>query len=165
MQAQTEERAQTVSSEYENGTLSVWISGDIDHHAAAPLRQKVDAEIYFYRPKTVLLGFRDVDFMDSAGLGFFMGRWQLCRTLGASFRLVDPPPRVMRILTLSGLDRHLPIERVYHDRNAARGTAQSVSQGTSQSVSQSVSRNAELSDVEKGGESSCREPESGKRKS
>ena len=117
MQAQTEERAQTVSSEYENGTLSVWISGDIDHHAAAPLRQKVDAEIYFYRPKTVLLGFRDVDFMDSAGLGFFMGRWQLCRTLGASFRLVDPPPRVMRILTLSGLDRHLPVERVYHDRN------------------------------------------------
>ena len=118
MQTQTDDaRTQTVQSAYENGTLTLTVSGDIDHHAAAALRQKVDREIYFYRPKTVLLGFRDVDFMDSAGLGFFMGRWQLCKTLGASFSIVDPPQRVLRILTLSGLDKRLNIERVYHERD------------------------------------------------
>ena len=108
-------RTQSLSAEYGQGVLTLTVSGDIDHHAAAPLRQKVDREIYFYRPKTVLLRFGNVDFMDSAGLGFFMGRWQLCKNLGASFRIVDPPPRVLRILTLSGLDKRLTIDRVYRD--------------------------------------------------
>ena len=117
MQLQTTEdvRAESVVSAYRAGTLTLTVSGDIDHHAAAALRQKTDAEICFYRPKTVLLTFRNVDFMDSAGLGFFMGRWELCQTLGASFRIVDPPPRVLRILTLSGLDKRLTIDRVYRD--------------------------------------------------
>lgn len=33
---------------------------------------------------------------------------------GAVFRLIDPPPRVQRILELSGMDRKLSIEKIYH---------------------------------------------------
>lgn len=105
---------QTVTAEYVSGVLNLTISGDIDHHSAVTLRQRVDREIYFYRPKIVLLRLDRVDFMDSAGLGFFMGRYQLCSALGASFRLIDPPERVLRILTLSGMDKKLDIEKIYH---------------------------------------------------
>ncbi len=103
-----------VRSEINGGVLTLSVSGDIDHHSAAILRQNVDRELYFYRPKTVRMKLGDVDFMDSSGLGFFMGRYQLCKTLGCTFVLVDPPPRVMRILTLSGMDRQLNIEKIYH---------------------------------------------------
>ena len=102
-----------LTAEYASGTLQLHISGDIDHHGAAALRQSVDREIYFYRPKVVLMRLDGVDFMDSAGLGFFMGRYELCRTLGAAFRLIDPPARVMKILMLSGMDKKLTVERVY----------------------------------------------------
>lgn len=117
LQTETSEETQRtprVSSDYEAGVLTLSLSGDIDHHCAAALRQSVDREIYFYRPKTVRLQLCGVAFMDSAGLGFFMGRYQLCRTLGSAFRLVDPPPRVMRILELSGMDKKLAIEKIYH---------------------------------------------------
>ncbi len=116
MQAISEETMlpQNLVSEYASGVLNLTISGDIDHHSAAALRQKVDREIYFYHPKIVLLRLDDVDFMDSAGLGFFMGRYQLCCTLGAAFRLLDPPERIVRILRLSGMDKKLQIEKIYH---------------------------------------------------
>ncbi len=103
-----------VQSDFAGGVLTLSLSGDIDHHSAGLLRQTVDRELYFYRPKTVRMKLGDVDFMDSSGLGFFMGRYQLSRTLGCTFVLVDPPPRVMRILELSGMDRRLNIEKIYH---------------------------------------------------
>jgi len=61
----------------------------------------------------VLLKLDGVEFMDSAGLGFFMGRYELCRTLGCTFRLIDPPPRIVRLLEMSGMDKKLAVEKVY----------------------------------------------------
>ena len=110
---ESELRPQSLQSEYAQGVLTLTVSGDIDHHSAAALRRSVDREIFFYHPKAVLLRLDGVDFMDSAGLGFFMGRYQLCTSVGASFRLVDPPERVVRILHLSGMDRKLSVEKVY----------------------------------------------------
>ena len=115
MQTIGEERVHTglVTSEYASGVLTLSIFGDIDHHGAVTLRQNVDREIYYYRPKLVLLKLEGVDFMDSAGLGFFMGRYELCRTLGCTFRLIDPPPRILKLLEMSGMDKKLAVEKVY----------------------------------------------------
>ena len=115
MQTIGEEAVRTgqVEAEYASGVLTLSVSGDIDHHGAVDLRKSVDREIYYYRPKLVLMKLGGVEFMDSAGLGFFMGRYELCRGLGCTFRLIDPPPRVLRILELSGMDKKLAIEKVY----------------------------------------------------
>ena len=115
MQTIGDERVHTglITTEYASGVLTLAIFGDIDHHGAVSLRQNVDREIYYYRPKLVLLKLEGVDFMDSAGLGFFMGRYELCRTLGCTFRLVDPPPRIVKLLEMSGMDKKLAVEKVY----------------------------------------------------
>lgn len=128
MQMTEEETVRTglLCAEYAEGVLTLSVGGDIDHHGAAALRKNVDREIYYYRPKLVLMKLDYVDFMDSAGLGFFMGRYELCRTLGCTFRLLDPPPRVLRILELSGMDKKLSIDRVY------RGSAKHVGCGENQ---------------------------------
>ena len=130
MQAIGEETvgAGQITAEYAAGVLTLCITGDIDHHGAAALRKRVDREIYYYRPKLVLMKLDGVDFMDSAGLGFFMGRYELCRTLGSVFRLMDPPPRVLKILELSGMDKKLAIERVYRG-NPKNGCQKTADQG------------------------------------
>ncbi|MBE6659504.1 MAG: STAS domain-containing protein [Ruminococcaceae bacterium] len=128
MQAIGEETIGTgqVQAEYASGVLTLSVTGDIDHHGAAALRKSVDREIYYYRPKLVLMKLDGVAFMDSAGLGFFMGRYELCRTLGCAFRLLDPPPRVLKILELSGMDKKLAVDKVY------RGSAKNGCQGASE---------------------------------
>ncbi len=93
--------------EVKERALRIVLHGEIDHHNAKGLREGVDREIYFYRPRAVEISLSGVTFMDSAGLGFFMGRYNLCRGIGAAFALVDVTAEVQKILVLSGFDKLL----------------------------------------------------------
>ena len=66
MQTIGEEAVRTgqVAAEYASGVLTLSVSGDIDHHGAVNLRKSVDREIYYYRPKLVLMKLDGVEFMD-----------------------------------------------------------------------------------------------------
>ena len=94
-----------------NGTvLTVRLIGEIDHHAAARVREEIDREICRQRPMCTVLELSGIDFMDSAGLGLIMGRISLMRTLGGETVLRNPTEKVLRIVRLSGLDRFMKIE-------------------------------------------------------
>ncbi len=105
------ERTEAVCCEYRNDTLTITISGDIDHHSAAVLRRESDKAIYLYRPRHVVLNLAHVEFMDSSGLGLILGRYTTAQELGADFCLQNPTPRIEKILSLAGTDRMIKIER------------------------------------------------------
>lgn len=90
---------------YAEGTLTVAVSGEIDHHSAAPLRLKIDREILFYRPKSLELDLSGVTFMDSSGLGLILGRYTKAAEVGASTCVVNPTKQVRRLIELAGADR------------------------------------------------------------
>ena len=52
--------------------LTIYIRQDVDHHVAASIRAQIDDEIDHAKPKTAILNFSEVDFMDSSGLGLIM---------------------------------------------------------------------------------------------
>ncbi|MBQ8338611.1 MAG: STAS domain-containing protein, partial [Oscillospiraceae bacterium] len=54
--------------------LTVYLSGELDHHSCIPIREQADAEIIKTNPKEVILDFKGVTFMDSSGIGLIMGR-------------------------------------------------------------------------------------------
>ncbi|MBO5269735.1 MAG: anti-sigma factor antagonist [Clostridia bacterium] len=91
-------------------TLTVSLTGEIDHHAAARVREEIDAQIYRTRPKRTLLDLSGIEFMDSSGLGLIMGRIALMRKLGGETVLYHPTEKVLRIVRLSGLERMMKIE-------------------------------------------------------
>ena len=95
----------------EGDTLTARLTGEIDHHAAAQVREEIDTQIYRYRPKTTVLDLSGIDFMDSSGLGLIMGRIALMRTLGGETVLKNPTDKVLRIVRLSGLERIMKIVR------------------------------------------------------
>ena len=66
-----------IANEEQAVVLSVM--GEIDHHNAVRLRAQADRVIAERRPKKLVLDLSHVDFMDSAGLGFIMGRFALMR--------------------------------------------------------------------------------------
>jgi stage II sporulation protein AA (anti-sigma F factor antagonist) len=89
--------------------LVVSVSGEIDHHSALSMRRDVDNIIWNRTPTHLILDMSEVDFMDSSGLGFIMGRYALMREIGGSLSLRNPSPVVLKMLTMTGFDKKVRI--------------------------------------------------------
>jgi stage II sporulation protein AA (anti-sigma F factor antagonist) len=100
----------TLDYKVDGDELTVFISGEIDHYSAVRLRAEIDAKISEIRPRTTLLVLEKIDFMDSSGIGFIMGRYARMQKLGGALRLINPSERVERICRLAGLERIVAIE-------------------------------------------------------
>ena len=95
---------------YENGVLNAKILGDIDHHCAKHVREKIDSAIFDYKPNLVVLNLSCVDFMDSSGLGLILGRYNTACEMGADFIISSPSMGVKKVLELAGIERIIKIE-------------------------------------------------------
>ncbi|MFC6982811.1 STAS domain-containing protein [Streptomyces cirratus] len=98
-------------------TENAWIitvSGEVDVDTVEPLRRSLEAASSARLPLPVLLNLRDVDFGGSTLVNTLL-RARL-RIGPDRLSLVDPGPRVIRLLRLTGLDAHFAIGR----RPAAR---------------------------------------------
>ncbi len=93
----------------EDGTLTAYISGDIDHHNAKAARRRIDRETEQTRPRSLILDLSGVNFMDSSGLGLILGRFTKARELGADFAVKSPTSATMKILELVGGERLIKI--------------------------------------------------------
>lgn len=92
-----------VKTYFENNTLTVFLSGEIDHNCAGKIRTQIDGQAESLRPKTLLLDFSKVSFMDSSGIGLIMGRYRTMSLLGGSLKIINIPDRLQRIIALSGV--------------------------------------------------------------
>ncbi len=66
--------------------LIIYVTEEIDHHSAKKLRSEVDNEIEKYLPKKVIIDFANASFMDSAGIGFLIGRYKIVHLLRRMYR-------------------------------------------------------------------------------
>jgi len=91
----------------EQDRLIARISGEIDHHSALWLREKVDRQIAALRPKELVIDLSAVEFMDSSGLGFLMGRYRSMAALRGRVAVVGAKGRVEAVLRMAGVYRYL----------------------------------------------------------
>ena len=99
-----------IKTSFNNDILLVKIYGEIDHHNAKKLREKIDSLLLEKKPTKVVLDLSLVSFMDSSGLGLIMGRYSLANELDASFVIYRPNKRVKKILELAGIERMIEIK-------------------------------------------------------
>ena len=100
-----------VKTTYENGKLTVYLSGEIDHHTAAYLRSETDEKINKLKPREIVLNFGEITFMDSSGIGFVMGRFKLAEEIGATITVEDLTPQIYKVMKLSGLEKIVKLKR------------------------------------------------------
>ena len=91
--------------------LEIMPIGEIDHHNAVELRAEADRLIKKHKPQTLWLNLSKIDFMDSSGLGFIMGRMSLMEKLGGTLIIKSPGRSVQKICRLAGLERLVKIEK------------------------------------------------------
>lgn len=91
--------------------LTVYLEGEIDHHAAKGMREEIDAAVEFNMPSLLILDFDRVTFMDSSGIGLVMGRYKNLQKNGAKLNLSNLPPNIYKVMKLSGIERLAKIDK------------------------------------------------------
>ena len=96
--------------EREDGSLTVFMPKEIDHHQANLLRMETDLLIETYHVRHLVFDFSKTEFMDSSGIGVIIGR---CKNLGYQGGQVSAKnlnERIQKIFLVSGLQKIIKIE-------------------------------------------------------
>ncbi|WP_026570064.1 MULTISPECIES: anti-sigma F factor antagonist [Sediminibacillus] len=90
--------------------LLVRLSGELDHHASDRLKKEWQQAIRENNAKHVILNLEDLSFMDSSGLGVFLGRYKEVMQLGGEMVVCSISPAVKRLFDMSGLFKIIRLE-------------------------------------------------------
>jgi len=91
----------TTQIEARDGVASVALRGELDM-ATVPILEHQLAEFEGDRVPEVVLDLRDLTFMDSTAVHFFMAARDRARTSGHRLTLVGPSPGARRVFELTG---------------------------------------------------------------
>lgn len=89
--------------------LLVKMTEEIDDNSVQKIRRRVDYEIERHMPKRVVFDFNSVTFMDSAGIGFIIGRYKFVTMLGGKLELANLTQSVRKIFDMSGILKLIPV--------------------------------------------------------
>ena len=86
-----------------DGVITVFLEGDIDHHTAKEMRETIDLNVNKSNPNLLNIDFEKIQFMDSSGIGLIMGRYKLMNSIGGKIKIINIPNRLEKMIKLSGL--------------------------------------------------------------
>jgi anti-sigma B factor antagonist len=108
----------SIASESHGEVTVVHVGGEIDVYTAPMLREHLDEHISRGRHHLVV-DLEDVPFMDSTGLGVLVGRLKLVRVKDGTLCLVCSSERILKVFSITGLDKVFQIFPSLDDALAA----------------------------------------------
>jgi stage II sporulation protein AA (anti-sigma F factor antagonist) len=92
-----------IDLEQKGDILCVRLVGELDHHTAVKLRDRVDTALNEQGLTHVLLNLEKLTFMDSSGLGVVLGRYKKVQAINGEMVVCCLSQQVRRLFELSGL--------------------------------------------------------------
>ena len=83
--------------------LIIGLMGELDHHSAEEVRNKIDDAIERDKINKVILDFSGVTFMDSSGIGVVIGRFKRLSMKNGNLAVVNVNKNINKVFELSGL--------------------------------------------------------------
>lgn len=84
-------------------TLILRLKGELDEITVKDLRIRISKYIDDYNIKHLLLNVEKLDFMDSSGIGFIIGRFHQLKKVNGDVSICNVHHKIERIIGLSGL--------------------------------------------------------------
>ena len=89
--------------------LTVFLTGELDHHAARGLMQRLDRCMEQNLPLHTQLDLKGLTFMDSSGIAVVLRAARRMETLGGTLAVVNIPRQAAKVLDAAGLNRRVDL--------------------------------------------------------
>ena len=99
-----------LTSYLQEETLTIALTGEIDHHCAKEYIQIITAKIEAYTPEVCILDFRDVTFMDSSGIAVVINAFRLMTKMEGKLEIAGLGQQPMKVFRASGIDKLVNIK-------------------------------------------------------
>lgn len=98
------------TSYLQDGTLTVALTGEIDHHCARSYIDRISSKIEAYAPLECVLDFTDVTFMDSSGIAVVINAMRLMTQMEGTLLLTGLADQPRKVFHASGIDKLVQIK-------------------------------------------------------
>ncbi|MBQ3011616.1 MAG: STAS domain-containing protein [Oscillospiraceae bacterium] len=98
-----------LAKRYDNGKLTIYLYGELDHHAARGTMKVIADMMSYDLPKQTVLDFSGLTFMDSSGIALLLKTYRLAKAHDGTVWVEHPNRQVLRVLEASGVERFVPI--------------------------------------------------------
>ena len=99
-----------LTSFLQDGKLTIALTGEIDHHCAKEYIQILSSKIEAYTPRTCILDFQDVTFMDSSGIAIVINTLRNISRINGTLMLSGIKSQPMKVFRASGVDKLVQIK-------------------------------------------------------
>lgn len=90
--------------------LVIKLKGELDHHSADETRTVIDEKIKKDNYNKIVIDFGKLDFIDSSGIGFVIGRYKVIRKNNGVIEIINANKKVRKILDMSGIGKIINIK-------------------------------------------------------
>ncbi len=98
-----------ISTSFQSGRLTIYLSGELDHHEARQALRVLDALLDDELPRGCALDLSALSFMDSSGVALIVRLQRRMAELGGRVWVENPARQPRRVIDASGVDRLVPV--------------------------------------------------------
>lgn len=95
--------------------LVEFMTTELDHHISNEVREEIDDVLISKQVKNIIFDFKNINFMDSSGIGVIIGRYKKISSESGKVSVINTSPRVKKIFDLSGMNKIIAIYDTYEE--------------------------------------------------
>lgn len=99
-----------LTSYLQDGTLTIVLTGEIDHHCAKHYIQSITSKIEVYKPQICVLDFQEVTFMDSSGIAVVINTLRNIAKIEGKLEISGLNPQPLKVFRASGIEKIVNIK-------------------------------------------------------
>ena len=98
-----------VTSSYQDGKLTLFLQGELDHHEAAAALRKISRAMDDYLPRDCVVDMGGLSFMDSSGIALILKIARLMGETGGRAWVANVKNQPLKVIDASGIDRMIKV--------------------------------------------------------
>ena len=99
-----------LTSYLQDRTLTIALTGEIDHHCAKQYIQSISSKVEAYTPQVCILDFQEVTFMDSSGIAVVINTLRNMTKMDGKLEISGLGQQPMKVFHASGIDKLVNIK-------------------------------------------------------